>query len=145
MSSSPAPLFQTFRAHEALQRPVDVTARACRAEVSRETSARREVREEAGVDVHLEGILRFEHTPRPRGGARVRVIFVARPVDDTPPKSQPDEESLEARWVTLDELVALPQRGEEVAALFHEVAGSPLIMPMSMLDVEGAPRPRQKV
>lgn len=106
-------------------------------------AARREVREEAGIDVHLEGILRVEHTPQPRGSARVRVIFVARPVDDTPPKSRPDEESLEARWVTLDELAALPQRGEEVAALFEEVAGSPLVMPMSMLGVEGAAR--QKV
>lgn len=33
---------------------------------------------------------------------RVRVILVASPRDNTPPKIQPDEESLEARWVTLD-------------------------------------------
>ncbi len=33
----------------------------------------------------------------------IRLILFGRPIDDTPPKSVPDEESDEARWVTLQE------------------------------------------
>ena len=58
--------------------------------------ARRETLEETGVPVEIDGILRVEHTPHPKGTARLRVLFTAHPVDDTPPKTQPDEESLEA-------------------------------------------------
>src|SRR5829696_1459192 len=62
-----------------------------------EEAARRETMEEAGVAVVLEGLLKLQHTPSP-AGARVRAIFLARPADDTPPKAEPDEHSLEARW-----------------------------------------------
>src|SRR5437016_11527969 len=49
-------------------------------------AARRETLEETGVPVVLEGILRVEHSPlRDGSGARLRVLFVARPQDDTPP------------------------------------------------------------
>src|SRR5580700_9630768 len=86
------------------------------------SAALRETLEETGVPVVLEGILRVEHTPAPEGTARCRVIFLARPKDATPPKSVADSESLEARWVTLDELDRLPLRGEEVRELFSYVA-----------------------
>lgn len=68
---------------------------------------------DSGVPVTLEGVLRVEHSPQPHGGTRVRVFFVARPSDDTAPKQEPDAHSLEARWVTLDELegLALRSRG----------------------------------
>src|SRR3954470_25029966 len=61
-------------------------------------AAVRETLEEAGVPVRLTGILRIEHAPTPHG-TRVRVVFLAEPTDDTPPKSTPDGESLEAAWV----------------------------------------------
>src|SRR5262249_52190944 len=67
---------------------------------SLEQAAVRETLEETGVPVVLEGILKIQHTPR-AGSARVRVIFLARPADDTPPKSVADSESLRAAWVTL--------------------------------------------
>jgi 8-oxo-dGTP pyrophosphatase MutT (NUDIX family) len=95
--------------------------------------ARREVLEEAGIPVVLEGILRLEHTPHKDGTARLRVIFVARPADDTPPKSVPDGESLRAAWVTLDELDRLPLRGAEVCELFHAVASGAVVAPLSLL------------
>jgi phosphatase NudJ len=100
-------------------------------------AARRETLEETGVPIVLEGILRVEHTPTPEGTARVRVIFVARPADRTPPKSLPDSESLEARWVTLSELSSLPLRGSEVRELFQHVASGGTVHPLSLLGSEG--------
>jgi len=100
-------------------------------------AAKREVKEEAGIDVSLDGILKIQHTPNPDATARMRVIFVGRPVDDTPPKSVPDDESIEARWVTLEEAKQLPLRGAEVLTLFSEVANGALVVPTHFLRPEG--------
>jgi len=102
-------------------------------------TAIRETMEEAGIPIELEGIVRVEHTPSPDGHARMRVIFVARPADDTPPKQVADSESLQARWVTLDELELLPRRGDEFLELFRYVASGAPIYPLSLLTFEGAP------
>jgi phosphatase NudJ len=101
-------------------------------------AARRETLEESGVPVELEGIVRVEHSPFPDGTARMRVIFVARPVDERAPKSQPDSESLGAAWVKLDELHRFPLRGHEVAEILGHVAGGGRIYPLDLLTVEGA-------
>jgi phosphatase NudJ len=69
----------------------------------------------------------------------MRVVFLAEPVDDTPPKSKPDEESLEAAWVRLDELDRYPLRGEEVRELFEYVAKDGAVYPVSVLQPEGMP------
>ena len=102
------------------------------------TAAERETLEEAGVPIVVDGILRVQHSPRP-GGQRLRVIFTAHPADDTPPKSEPDDESLEARWVTLDELHQLPLRGDEVRAWCQYVAEGGSIYPLGLLTPETAP------
>lgn len=100
-------------------------------------AALREVREETGIPVVLEGILKVQHTPHQSGGARLRIIFLARPADETPPKQSPDEESLQAAWVTLDDLDRLPLRSEEVREIFHAVArGAPMVS-LTMLGLEG--------
>src|SRR5262245_35294435 len=78
-----------------------------------ENAACRETLEEAGIPIRLTGVIRVEHSPR-REAARMRILFLAEPADDTPPKFQADEESLEAMWVTLDELADLPLRGDDV-------------------------------
>jgi phosphatase NudJ len=101
-------------------------------------AARRETLEEAGIHIEPEGILRVEHTPMPGGGARVRVFMVARPVDDTPPKSEPDGESLGATWATLDELHQFMLRDPEVADAIDYVASGSTVMPISMLCEEGS-------
>ncbi|MCA9068703.1 MAG: NUDIX domain-containing protein [Planctomycetaceae bacterium] len=101
-------------------------------------AAYRETLEETGVPVHVTGVLRVEHSPSPHA-ARIRAVFVAEPVDDTPPKSVPDEESLEAAWVTLEELNQYSLRGSEVRELFAYVdAGGP-IYPVSLIQREGMP------
>ena len=103
-----------------------------------EAAALRETLEETGVPVRLTGILRVEHSPSPTA-TRMRVVYLAEPVDATPPKSVPDEESLGAAWVTLDELRALDLRGEEVRELFEYVqCGGPLY-PLGVLQPEGMP------
>lgn len=71
------------------------------------STAIKETLEEAGVQVTLKGILRVENEMNRHAG-RQRVIFYAEPTDSTnqTPKSIPDEESLGAAWLTVDELRA---------------------------------------
>src|SRR5262245_61747825 len=95
-------------------------------------AARRETLEESGVEVELEGILRVQHTPS-GAGARVRVIFLARPAGDTAPRATPNEHSLGAAWVSLADLERLPLRGDEVRELFEEVAGGAPVYPLELL------------
>lgn len=99
-------------------------------------AAVRETLEEAGVPVTLEGVVRVEYAPVGRG-VRVRAIFTARPSDDTPPKSVPDEHTEEARYFTLDELARLPLRGAEVESIARFVLGGGTVHPLSVLGDEG--------
>jgi phosphatase NudJ len=101
-------------------------------------AAARETREEAGVPVRVTGVLRIEHSPT-KAGSRIRVLFLAEPADDTPPKSEPDDESLRAEWVALDELPNYALRSEEVAELFAYVANGGAVYPLELLQPEGAP------
>jgi phosphatase NudJ len=98
-------------------------------------AALRETLEETGVPITLLGVLKIQHTPQ-RDSARVRAIFLARPVDDQPPKSTADEHSLEARWVTLDELTLLPLRGPEVLDVFRWVAEGAVVYPLDLIGPE---------
>ena len=100
-------------------------------------AAVRETLEEGGVRVTLEGVLRVEHSPTPED-ARMRVFFVARPDDDAAPKTVADEHTLEARWFTLEELDALPLRGDEGRAAFEHVLAGGAVYPLSLLTAEGA-------
>jgi 8-oxo-dGTP pyrophosphatase MutT (NUDIX family) len=106
------------------------------------SAAIRETKEEAGIDVRLEGILRIEHTMTLYRG-RCRIVFFARPIDENqPPKSEPDKESEGAAWVTLDELVQLGQsapglRGPELLDWGRYVQGGGAIFPLTLLTREG--------
>ncbi|MEZ0374396.1 MAG: NUDIX domain-containing protein [Candidatus Sericytochromatia bacterium] len=99
-------------------------------------AALRETLEESGIPVVLEGILRLEHSPSV-GAARLRVIFLARPADDTPPKQIADKHSLGARWVTLDEAARLPLRTAGLLDLFRELGAGAPVYPLSLLTSEG--------
>jgi hypothetical protein len=94
--------------------------------------------EETGVPVRIVGVLRVEHTPV-ESGSQMRVVFLAEPVDHTPPKSVPDEESLGAAWVRLEDLSNNPLRGQEVRELFAYVAAGGAVYPVSVLQPEGMP------
>jgi phosphatase NudJ len=69
----------------------------------------------------------------------LRVIFSAQAVDDTPPKSVPDEESIEAAWVRLEELSRYRLRGDDVRELFEYVASGGVIYPVDLIQAEGMP------
>lgn len=104
-----------------------------------EDAAVRETREEGGIPIELEGVLRVEHSPQRDGTARCRVFFLARPADETPPKSVPDDESLEARWVHPTELGRYRLRSDEVVDVIRYVASGAPVLPLKSLTFEGAP------
>ena len=103
-----------------------------------EEAARRETLEEAGIPIRIVGVLRIEHTPR-IPSARLRVVFLAEPTDDTPPKSEPDDDSLEAAWVTQEQLPDYTLRGAEVNELITYVANDAPVYPITVLQLEGSP------
>jgi 8-oxo-dGTP pyrophosphatase MutT (NUDIX family) len=83
------------------------------------TGALRETKEEAGIDVELKGLLKFEYMPHGLGGGRQRIIFYGEPKDpNQPPKSEPDYESRGAKWATFEEIEKLRKdlklRGSEI-------------------------------
>ena len=98
-------------------------------------AACRETLEESGIPVQLTGILRIDHTPIDNA-ARLRVVFIAEPIDDTPPKSVPDAESLRAEWVTIDDLHRYPLRGDSVRELLSAVVSGQTVHPLSVLRSE---------
>ena len=88
--------------------------------------------EETGVPIRLDGILRVEHAPGD-SGTRVRVLFAGSPIDDTPPKTTADDESLGAAWLTLDEIRERPLRGAELRALLESVEAGRQVFPLELL------------
>jgi 8-oxo-dGTP pyrophosphatase MutT (NUDIX family) len=96
------------------------------------TAAIREVLEETGVPIRLDGILRIEHVPVD-AGVRVRVLFTGSPIDDTAPKTTADDESLGAAWLTLDELRERRLRGAELRALLESVESGRQVFPLGLL------------
>jgi len=99
------------------------------------TAAVREVLEETGVPIRIDGVLRVEHTPS-QTGARVRVLFVGSPIDDTAPKALADDESLGAAWLTLDEIRGRSLRGAELCALLESVETGRQVFPMELFGHE---------
>ena len=100
-------------------------------------AAVRETLEEAGIRVRLTGILAIEHRPTP-DGARLRAVFLAEPIDDAPPKSVADRESLCAAWVARAELGRYPLRGADVRAYIERLEAGAPVAPLAILRGEGA-------
>jgi len=98
-------------------------------------AAVREALEETGVPIKLDGILRVEHSPG-ESHARIRVIFIGSPLDDTAPRTVPDDESLGAAYLTLDEIRARPLRGAELRVLLETVADGCQVFPLDLLGGE---------
>ncbi|MGL5132311.1 MAG: NUDIX hydrolase [Planktothrix sp.] len=96
-------------------------------------AAKRETLEEAGIPIILEGILKIKHVPHINEQSRLGVFFLARPEDHTPPKSQPDHESLGAKWFTLKELEELPLRTELVKSIISEVLTQVEVYPLELI------------
>jgi phosphatase NudJ len=103
-----------------------------------EGAAIRETKEEAGIPIVLEGILRVEHGVG-NGGVRCRVFYVARPRDDTPPKSVADDHSIRAAWATSRDLDQMKLRGQEVREVIDYVLNGGPVYPLSVWVLERAP------
>ena len=104
------------------------------------TTAFRETAEEAGVYVRPKGLLRIEHSWGVAGGTgytRFRFVFLAHPVGSAEPKAFADEHSLEARWVSLDELDQYDLRGPDVVELFTLAASGAPLLPIEAYVTEG--------
>ena len=99
-------------------------------------AARRETREEAGIDAEPNGILRIDHTPL-AGYTRQRFWLVASPVGDARPR--PTADSLDAGWFSLEEIAGLDLRGREVIEACRHVANGGAIHPLHLLRPEGSP------
>jgi len=99
------------------------------------SAAVREVFEETGVPIQLDGILRVEHSPSERD-ARVRVLYTGTPIDDTVPKTFADDESLGAAYLTIDEIRERPLRGADLCALLESVASGRQVFPLGLLGHE---------
>lgn len=102
-------------------------------------AAQRNTIQESCIPIIPEGILRIEHTLVQKNMVRVRVIFVARPEDNTPPKSKADQYTLGAKWFSLEEIDKLPIRGKDVRDIFRYMARGATVYPLDLLTVEGAP------
>ena len=96
-------------------------------------AAHRETFEEATVPIFIEGIYRIEYIANPDSTSRFRVIFTGRPVDDTAPKSQPDEETLAAEWFTFEEIQKLSLRSSEVITIIDDILNGATIFPTNLL------------
>jgi phosphatase NudJ len=103
-----------------------------------EGAAIREVAQEGGIPIVLEGILRVEHGVG-QGGVRCRVFFVARPRDDTPPKTTADQHSVRAAWATVRDLEQMKLRGDEVREVMEYVLNGGTVYPLSVWVLERAP------
>mmetsp|Transcript_14408 Transcript_14408/g.22211 ORF Transcript_14408/g.22211 Transcript_14408/m.22211 type:complete len:191 (+) Transcript_14408:175-747(+) len=107
-------------------------------------AAKRECLEEAGIEVNLKGVLKVDHGAE-GDEARMRVIFYAEPTTlemSTQVKKVPDEESVEARWVTLDELVELGEkppglRGSELLTWGKYLEDGGQAFPLAVFGREG--------
>lgn len=101
-------------------------------------AALRETVEETSVPVALDGVLRVEHSPHP-DKAYLGAIFLAHPIDDTPPKSTPDGESLQAAWFTLAEAAELPMREADVQEVLRYVRDGAKVFPIELIAAKGTP------
>ena len=96
-------------------------------------AARREVAEEAGIEIEIDGVMGIDYRIK-ENGVWARILFAAHQVGETPLKKKSDKHSTCARWVTFDELDGLQLRGNVV----REVCENFLAMevyPLSLLKV----------
>jgi hypothetical protein len=66
----------------------------------------------------------------------MRVLYTGSPIDDTPPKTSADDESLGAAWLTLDEIRQRPLRGSDLSALLESIVNGRQIFPLDLIGHE---------
>lgn len=105
-------------------------------------AAHRETMEEAGLEIVLEGVLSVDYRPVGDGSvSRARVVYVARPKNDDEPRTEPNKDTLGAKWASIEELQELPLRSAEVIKLARYVNEGGVIYPLAVLGPRTAPAP----
>jgi ankyrin repeat protein len=107
------------------------------------TAAKRESKEEAGINIDIKGILRIEYSVCGTQTARMRVIFFATSIDNKP-KQLSDEESECADWFTIKDIQNLSNskpglRGSEIIEWPNYIEKGGIIAPLSFLCDEICP------
>lgn len=96
-------------------------------------AAIRETKEESGISIRVNGIMRIEHLTSLDRRAKIRCLFLSSPIDNTPPKSEADIHSKRAEWLTIDELKELHLRHDEVIQILSDASQHRPIYPLSIL------------
>jgi len=117
----------------------------------------REAKEEAGIDIEIKGILRFEYNEREPNVSTHKMIMYAEPKDpDQELKQEADnnsgkplEETEEARWLSIDELLKLKYgkpgwRGNGLYDWIRYIEKGGQIYPTSLFVPEGTPVKEEK-
>jgi ADP-ribose pyrophosphatase YjhB (NUDIX family) len=112
---------------------------------SLQQAARREVIEEAGIEVRLTGLLALDQRmlEPALGPDRLRVVFVGEPCGGRL-KHEPDEHSLCAAWFELGELAQLPLRTPFVRRMGDLAASRPTLLPLTSVDLMTADEKRHE-
>jgi ADP-ribose pyrophosphatase YjhB (NUDIX family) len=103
---------------------------------SLQAAARREVLEEAGIEVRLTGLLALDQRMlEPElGPDRLRVVFAGEPCGGRL-KHEADEHSLCAAWFEFGELARLPMRTPFVQRMVDLAATRPTLLPITSVDL----------
>jgi len=117
---------------------------ALRVQEDPEAAAIRLTKEQAGVDVRLEGLLRVEFDYHSSPGPRLRQIYLARCLNDYDPlKTIPDQFSAAAVWVDGTSVTTansrIPLAGAEPAVWFDYILRLGPVYPLQVMTSEGVP------
>ncbi|UCD23362.1 MAG: NUDIX hydrolase, partial [Gemmatimonadota bacterium] len=77
------------------------------------------------------------HLPLKKDHARLRVVFAAHCENEGEQLGGAD--SLQARWITVEQLRSLDLRGDEVRGLLEYMAAGGQVFPLTVLGREGTP------
>jgi ADP-ribose pyrophosphatase YjhB (NUDIX family) len=97
----------------------------------------RETIEEAKQLIGVLGLLAVDHECRPDDKLRLRFVFVGYRGVVLPTKSEPDEHSRGAAYMTRDEIAKLPLRHREVLSLIDAYESGRPLMPTKAYDFYG--------
>lgn len=107
------------------------------------TAAKREILEEAGIEVELKGFINISKAGLKPTAARIKPWFYAEPIGDGTIKKQKDKHSDEAGWFTYTEILSLKEgkpgfRFQDVLDWIEYVEMGGAIYPLPLLAHEGS-------
>ena len=98
-------------------------------------AAYRETREEAGVEVFLQGLVKFEAFPLSETAHYQKAVFLGTRLKGSKLKDFEDEHSIKAQWFSYEELFSLNLRSQEVISYIDKYLADGSY-PMSVIDTQ---------